>query len=259
MNTDFVRLGIFLLVFSLVALGERALPRKLHEGTRTVRWGINLSFLILDSLIVRVLFPVLPVAMAMICEQRGWGLFHLLQLPVWGAWVGGVLVLDFIIYGQHALFHHVPMLWRLHRMHHTDRFFDVTTALRFHPLEMVISTVIKLSSVSLLGIPAGAVVLFEIILNGCAMFNHANIRLPEALDRRLRMIIVTPDMHRVHHSEIRSENQRNFGFALSCWDLICRTYLHAPTAGLDDMAIGLAAYRDPEQLTLVSLLKNPFR
>ncbi|MEN6474948.1 MAG: sterol desaturase family protein [Syntrophaceae bacterium] len=258
MNTDFVRLGIFLLIFMLVALGERAFPRTAHAGPRTVRWGINLGFLILDSVIIRLLFPMLPAGLALIGEARGWGLFNLPGVPAWAAWVGGLLALDFIIFSQHALFHHVPLLWRLHRMHHTDRFIDVTSALRFHPLEMVISTIIKLLSVFLLGIPAGAVVAFEIILNGCAMFNHGNIRLPGFLDRGLRLLIVTPDMHRVHHSEVISENRRNFGFALSWWDRICGTYLRAPAAGLEGMTIGLPTYRNPAQLTFAALLKNPF-
>jgi len=258
MNTDLARLGTFLLIFALVALGERAFPRTPHTGQRTVRWGINVSLLILDNLIIRLLFPLLPTAMAMVAEQRGWGLFHLSGMPAWGAWIGGLLALDFIIFCQHALFHFVPVLWRLHRMHHTDRFIDVTTALRFHPFEIMVSTIIKLLSVVVLGIPAGAVAAFEIILNGCAMFNHGNIRLPEVLDRWLRFFIVTPDMHRVHHSEVRSENRRNFGFALSWWDRICGTYLRAPAAGLEGMTIGLPTYRDSAQLTFVALLKNPF-
>jgi sterol desaturase/sphingolipid hydroxylase (fatty acid hydroxylase superfamily) len=222
------------------------------------RWFTNLTLVVIDTTVVRLLFPILPVALAQLAEARGWGLFNKFGMAYWARILLSFIILDFIIYLQHILFHYTPILWRLHRMHHTDLDLDVTSGNRFHPLEIIISMLIKMAAVILLGAPAQALLTFEVVLNACAMFNHGNIKLPYALDSLLRLFLVTPDMHRVHHSTIVRETNSNFGFNLPWWDRICGTYRSQPEKGHLDMAIGLKEYRDPQKLTLLRLLVQPF-
>jgi len=209
-----LRLAVFLGVLVAMAGWELAAPRRRQDIPRVLRWTNNLALVVVDTVILRLTFPILAVGLALMAEARGWGLFNVLDLPPWLAFLLSILLLDLAIYLQHVLFHAVPGLWRLHRMHHADLEFDVTTGLRFHPVEIVLSMVIKLAVVAALGAPAVAVLLFEVLLNATALFNHANIRLPAGLDRVLRWVLVTPDMHRVHHSVIPAETNSNFGFNL---------------------------------------------
>jgi sterol desaturase/sphingolipid hydroxylase (fatty acid hydroxylase superfamily) len=212
---------------------------------------------VIDTLFVRILFPVTAVGLALLA--KGWGLFAVLGLSGWAAVVLGVILLDLAIYLQHVLFHAVPVLWRLHRMHHADLEFDVTTGSRFHPIEILLSMGIKLGVVAALGIPAVAVLLFEVLLNATAMFNHGNVRLPARIDHILRWFIVTPDMHRVHHSIRVSETNSNFGFNLPWWDRLFGTYRDQPAAGHEGMTIGITQFRDPIELRLDRMLLQPFR
>lgn len=253
-----VRLSVFAGVLLLVALGEMVSPRRPLLDNKRRRWFINLSLVFIDTAAVRLLFPVLPVALAGVAEAQGWGLFNVVQVSVWLKFLLSFLVLDFIIYLQHVLFHHTPILWRLHRMHHTDLDLDLTTGNRFHPLEVILSMLIKMAAVVILGAPAGAVLAFEVVLNACAMFNHSNIKLPAEFDRLLRLFLVTPDMHRVHHSTIVRETNSNFSFNFPWWDRLCGTYRPQPEKGHLDMTIGLKEYRDPQRLTLLRLLIQPF-
>lgn len=253
-----IRLSVFAAVLLLVALWEIVAPRRPLLDNKRRRWFANLSLVVIDTAAVRLLFPILPVALAQFTGVRGWGIFNVLQMSPWLKILLTLIILDFIIYLQHVLFHHIPALWRLHRMHHTDLDLDVTSGNRFHPLEIVISTLIKMAAVLFLGAPAAAVLAFEVVLNACAMFNHGNIRLPAGIDRLLRLFLVTPDMHRIHHSTIVRETNSNFGFNLPWWDRICGTYRPQPEKGHLGMTIGLMEYRDPEKLTLLRLLLQPF-
>jgi sterol desaturase/sphingolipid hydroxylase (fatty acid hydroxylase superfamily) len=253
-----IRLSVFAAVLLLVALWEIIAPRRPLLDNKRRRWFTNLSLVVIDTVAVRLLFPILPVALAQLSEARGWGILTAMGMPLWLNILLSVIILDFIIYLQHVLFHHIPTLWRLHRMHHTDLDLDVTSGNRFHPLEIILSTLIKMAAVLFLGAPAVAVLAFEVVLNACAMFNHGNIRLPAGLDRLLRLFLVTPDMHRVHHSTIVRETNSNFGFNLPWWDRICGTYRPQPEKGHLDMNIGLKEFRDPEKLTLLRLLLQPF-
>jgi sterol desaturase/sphingolipid hydroxylase (fatty acid hydroxylase superfamily) len=257
LHEPLIRLGIFLLVLAAMALWEFRAARREQRIRRWQRWPGNLSILVLDTLAVRLLFPLAAVGAALVAAERGWGLFHLLSAPLWLALPLSVLLLDAAIYFQHRLFHAVPWLWRLHRMHHADLEFDVTTGLRFHPLEILISMAIKVAVVTLLGAPAVAVLIFEVLLNATSMFNHGNVRLPEWLDRRLRLIVVTPDMHRVHHSIVRRETDSNFGFNLPWWDRLFGTYRDQPGAGHLGMTLGIEAFRDPRELRLDRMLIQP--
>ena len=253
-----IRLGCFFLVLLLMILWEWRQPRRTLSLPRGRRWPANLGIIVLDSVVVRLAFPVLAVGMAGLAADQGWGLFNQLNAPFWLAFIASLLLLDLAIYAQHVIFHRVPWLWRLHRMHHTDLDFDVTTALRFHPLEIVLSMLIKLAVVVALGAPAVAVMLFEVILNATAMFNHGNVRLPLWIDRRLRWVVVTPDMHRVHHSVRVEETDSNFGFNLPWWDRLFGTYRDQPRAGHTGMTIGLEYFRDRRATSLPQLLLQPF-
>lgn len=254
-----VRLAAFLLVLAAMAAWEVAAPCRRREIPRLIRWTNNLALVVLDTLILRLAFPVLAVGLALTAGERGWGLLNAVAAPAWLAVPAAIVLLDLAIYLQHVLFHAVPALWRLHRMHHADLEFDVTTGLRFHPVEIVLSMAIKLAVVAALGAPAVAVLLFEVLLNATAMFNHANVRLPARLDRVLRLIVVTPDMHRVHHSVIPAETNSNFGFNLPWWDRLLGTYRAAPAAGHTGMTIGLRAFRDRRELWLDRMLLQPLR
>jgi len=254
-----IRLAAFAGVFSVMALWELLAPRRPWAVGRASRWPSNLGILVADVLVVRLLLPTAAAGVALVAAERGFGLFHVIGLPFWLAAPIGFLALDLVIYGQHVMFHHVPWLWRLHRMHHADLDIDVTTGVRFHPVEILLSLVIKIATVALLGIPAAAVVCFEVVLNATSMFNHANASLPRWLDRVARLMLVTPDMHRVHHSVLRQETDSNFGFNLPWWDRLFGTYRPQPEAGHDRMTIGLPIFRDPQELRLDRLITQPFR
>lgn len=254
-----IRLGFFFGILALLAGCEALWPRRPRTVSRWVRWPSNLGIVAFNTLLLRVLFPTAAVGVALFAEANGWGLFPLLDLPVWAAIALGVILLDLAIYLQHVMFHAVPALWRLHRMHHADLDFDVTTGGRFHPIEIVLSLGIKLAVVVALGPPAAAVLIFEVLLNATSMFNHANLRLPLALDRVLRWFVVTPDMHRVHHSIVVRETNSNFGFNLPWWDRLFGTYRAQPAASHEGMTIGITQFRDPRELRLDLMLWQPFR
>ena len=254
-----IRLGVFLGVFAIMAGWEALVPRRARSVSRWIRWPSNLGIVAVNTLLLRVLIPTAAVGLALTGEARGWGLLNALALPYWLSVVLAVVLLDLAIYLQHVMFHAVPALWRLHRMHHADLDFDVTTGARFHPIEILLSMALKLGVVAALGAPALAVLVFEVLLNATAMFNHANARLPERLDRVLRWIVVTPDMHRVHHSVVPRETNSNFGFNLPWWDRLLGTYRAQPAAGHTAMTIGLEQFRDQGDLRLDRMLVQPFR
>ncbi len=258
-NEGTIRLSIFLGVLAVMALWELAAPRRSLNENKPRRWFGNLSIVVLDTLVVRLLFPILAVGAAIWTEQKGWGLFNVIDLPAWFEVAAAAALLDMAIYWQHRFFHQIPLFWRLHRMHHADPDFDVTTALRFHPLEIVVSMLIKLALVLILGPAALAVLIFEVLLNGTAMFNHANVRLPLAVDRILRLFVVTPDMHRVHHSIEPGEFNRNFGFNLPWWDRLFGSYKAQPAAGHEGMRIGQRAYAGAVCANLIWMLVLPFK
>jgi sterol desaturase/sphingolipid hydroxylase (fatty acid hydroxylase superfamily) len=251
------RLGFYAGVFALMALLEVAAPRRRLRTPKGARWLCNISITFLGALLVRLVFPVTAAAFAATAGARGWGLFNAVPLPPLLEAVLAVVALDLLIYGQHVALHFQPLLWRLHMMHHADLDIDVTTGARFHPLEIVLSMAIKLCAIAALGPSPGAVVAFEVILNATAMFNHSNVALPLPLDAIVRVFLVTPDMHRVHHSVIIRETNSNYGFNLSLWDRLFRTYRPQPAQGHAEMTIGLANYRDPGRLTLPHLLALP--
>jgi sterol desaturase/sphingolipid hydroxylase (fatty acid hydroxylase superfamily) len=253
-----IRFASFLGILILMAIWESLSPRRVLTVSKKARWFANLGLVSIDTLALRLLLPITAVALALFIEKRGWGILNNFGLPLWIAVVIGVAALDFVIYLQHAMFHFIPALWRLHRVHHTDLDFDVTTGVRFHPVEILLSMGIKMAAISFLGASALAVVIFEVVLNATSMFNHGNIFLPLGLDRRLRLFVVTPEMHRVHHSVMIKEYNSNFGFNLPWWDRLLGTYRDQPTAGHEGMVIGLAPFRDPNRLTLARLLLLPF-
>ncbi len=257
-NEVSIRLGAFFSIFFLVAVWEFITPRRQLTVSKIVRWYSNLGITFMNSVLLRWLFPVLAVSMAGVAQERNWGLFNNFELSSWLVVVICVAALDCVIYLQHVMFHAVPALWRLHRMHHTDLDFDVTTGSRFHPIEILLSMVIKLAVVIVLGPPPVAVLIFEVLLNGTAMFNHGNISIPPKIDRVLRWFIVTPDMHRVHHSSIPRETDSNFGFNLPWWDRLLGTYCNQPQSGHENMQIGIKTFRDPKYLNLHWLLIQPF-
>ena len=254
-----IRLAAFLSVLVAMALWEVAAPRRRREIPRVIRWTNNLALLVLDTAILRLTFPIIAVGLAVMAEDRGWGLFNNIDVPFWLAIVVSMLLLDLAIYLQHVMFHAIPGLWRLHRMHHADLDFDATTGLRFHPVEILISMGIKLAVVAALGPPAVAVLLFEVILNATALFNHANIDLPRPVDRVLRLIVVTPDVHRVHHSVDPRETNSNYGFNLPWWDRLLGTYIAQPAKGHEGMEIGIEQFRTPRDLWLDRMLIQPVR
>ena len=253
-----IRLGFFIGILILMGFWESIAPRRPYSMSKRSRWIANLGIVVIDSLILRLAFPVTAVYIASLNEGSGRGFLNQSGLPYWLAIVIGVLLLDFIIYLQHATFHAFPIFWRLHMIHHTDLDFDTTTGVRFHPLEILLSMVIKIGAVFVLGIVPLAVILFEILLNATSLFNHGNVRLPQPIDRVLRFFVVTPEMHRVHHSVIIRETNSNFGFNLPWWDRVFGTYRDQPAAGHEGMTIGLSHFRDPGELTLPRLLVLPF-
>ncbi len=254
-----VRLVGFLGVLAMLTVYEALASRRTQAIGRWTRWPGNLAIVVLDTLLVRRLFPAAAIGVALAVEAHGWGLFNFLFLPGWLTIVLSLVALDLLIYGQHVAFHAVPLLWRFHRLHHSDPEIDVTTALRFHPVEIILSLTIKFAAIAALGVPPLAVLVFEVVLNASAMFNHANIALPRAIDRLLRWVIVTPDMHRVHHSLVASETDTNFGFNLPWWDRLFGTYLAQPAGGHDAMRIGLSDFRAIGDQRIDQLLIQPLR
>jgi sterol desaturase/sphingolipid hydroxylase (fatty acid hydroxylase superfamily) len=253
-----IRFVFFFGILVLMAIWEVLAPRRSLKTSKSIRWYSNLGLVFIDTLAVRLLLPVQAVGMALLVEDRGWGILTNISLPYWMAVAIGVVGLDLVIYLQHTMFHTIPTLWRLHRVHHTDLDFDVTTGIRFHPVEILLSMGIKMSAVVVLGAPPISVVIFEVLLNATSMFNHGNVRLPGRIDRLLRLIVVTPEMHRVHHSVVIQEHNSNFGFNLPWWDRLLGTYRDQPAAGHEGMTIGLSLSRDPKSLTLPWLLVLPF-
>ena len=259
-NETLIRLGIFLGLFALFAALEAWAPRRVRAEPRGRRWVTNWSITILNTVALRALalgLPLLAVGAALDAEAQGWGLMNAWGLPLWLAVITTILIFDFAIWAQHLITHKIPLLWRFHRVHHADRDIDVSTAIRFHPVEIAVSMLLKIGLVYLLGAPALGIIAFEIILNGTAMFNHANIRLPLWLDRAVRIVLVTPDMHRVHHSDRRDEHDSNYGFALSIWDRMFGTYIAQPAARHEGMTIGLE-WQDTRPSKLGWSLTLPF-
>lgn len=254
-----IRMAVFFGILFVMAAWELAAPRRRVEIPRLIRWSNNLGLVVLDALLVRLAFPVVAVGLAVIAKENDWGLLNQFNMPGWIAMILAILALDLAIYLQHVLFHAVPALWRLHRVHHADLEFDVTTGVRFHPLEILISMAIKLLLILALGPSAIAVLIFEALLNGTSLFNHSNAHLPSRLDAALRLVIVTPDMHRVHHSILPSETNSNFGFNLPWWDRLLGTYLAQPSAGHVGMTIGIEQFRTRRDLWIDRLLFQPFR
>ena len=252
-----IRLLVFFGVFSAVALWEIAIPFRDLSTRKPIRWGRNLGLLVVDTVLVRLVLPAGAVGAALLAVERGWGLFNVIEAPTWIAVLACVVILDFAIWLQHLIFHAIPVLWRLHMVHHADLDFDVTTGTRFHPIEILLSMLIKIALVVVLGAPALAVLIFEVLLNATAMFNHGNVSLPRWIDTPMRWMIVTPDMHRVHHSVKRDECNSNFGFNLPWWDRLFGTYVPEPAAGRDELRIGVSHIRDERQ-TVPWLVWLPF-
>jgi len=257
MDADTLRLTAFLAILGALALWESAAPDRRAEIPRLIRWTNNIAILALDTVLVRLLIPLLPVAAAELATARGWGLLS--ALPLWISVPLAFLLLDLLIWGQHVLMHRIPLLWRLHRMHHSDTHLDASTGLRFHPLEILLSTLIKIVAVLALGAPALAVIAFEIALNATSLFTHANIRLTGRTDTLLRRLIVTPAMHRIHHSLRRDETDSNYGFTLSLWDRAFGTYRAAPQDDPQTMPLGIGTFRTRREAWLDRLLTQPFR
>ncbi|MCK7595104.1 sterol desaturase family protein [Pseudomarimonas salicorniae] len=257
-NEGPLRLGIFLGVLGLMLLLQRRFPLR-GDGRWSRRQAVNAGMVLIGTLLLRLAVPVLAVGWALKVSERGWGLLPALGLDGLALGVIAVLLLDLAIYWQHRLFHRIPWLWRLHRVHHSDTAFDTTTGVRFHPLELLLSLVIKLVVIALLGAPGLAVLVFEILLSSGALFTHADFALPQRLDRRLRWLFVTPSMHRVHHSPHRHETDSNYGFHLSLWDRLFRSYRAAPAEPESRMTIGLADWRSTGEQRLFALLRQPLQ
>lgn len=258
-NEATIRLSFFFGLLTLMGCWEWLAPKRVPTQSKPRRWFNNLGLVFLNSFVVRLLFPGAAVAVAVFVEAQGWGVLHYYEVSAWLSIVIAIILLDLSIYLQHVMAHAVPLLWRLHQVHHVDLDYDVTTGSRFHPLEIVFSMLVKFAMISVLGVPVVAVVIFEVILNGMAMFNHGNVGLPKQLDGVIRFFVVTPDMHRVHHSVEDYETNSNFGFNLSCWDRLCGTYRAQPQAGHTDMVIGLHGCRDPKQaVSLWGMLLLPW-
>lgn len=253
-----IRAGAFVGMLALMMTWERLAPRRV-DISRARRWPVNFALVVVDTLIVRLFARLLPVAVALAAEAKGWGLMNQVALPGWASLVVTVVAMDFAIYWQHRAFHRVPWFWRLHRVHHSDTGFDTTTGVRFHPAEIVLSMAWKLLVVVALGAPAAAVIVFEVVLSATSLFNHGNVRMPAVVDRWLRRFIVTPDMHRVHHSSRVEETDSNFGFNLSAWDRLFGSYRAQPAAGHEAMEIGLEMFRDARAQRLPALLAQPLR
>ncbi len=260
MNESRWRLTCFAGTLLVMGLLEWLAPRKQRVAPRSARWFSHLGLVAINTLAARLLIPLSAVAAASWAQTSRWGLLNHVQWPVWAEFTLALVVLDLAIYGQHVLSHHVPLLWQLHKVHHADLDLDVTSGVRFHTLEILLSAVFKLGLVVALGPSGVAVMVFEIILNAASLWSHSNVRLPLWLDRWLRLVLVTPDMHRVHHSVLVHETNSNYGFQLPWWDFLFRTYTAQPEAGHEGMVIGLATPREEtEVVRLTGLLAMPFR
>jgi sterol desaturase/sphingolipid hydroxylase (fatty acid hydroxylase superfamily) len=255
-----IRLGFFLGVFVVMALWELAAPRRAPLVSKVLRWSSNLGLVALNTVLLRLLFPLAGAGLAAFAAEHGWGLLNHFQAPAALAIPLAVIAMDFVIWLQHVMVHAVPALWRLHRVHHADLDYDLTTGARFHPIEIILSMLIKFATIVVLGPPVVAVVIFEVLLNATALFNHGNIRLPAGLDRMLRWFVVTPDMHRVHHSVEDDECNSNFGFNLPWWDRLFGTYRDQPRAGHLGMSIGIRGHTNPREVDrLDGMLLLPFK
>ena len=255
-----IRFASFFGVLAVIGLWELAAPRRAPTVSKALRWAANLGIVALDTVLLRLLFPLAAVGVAAFCAANGWGLLNHFRVPFAIAVLLAVIALDFVIWLQHVMFHAVPAMWRVHRVHHTDLDYDVTTGARFHPIEIILSMLIKFAAIAVLGLPVAGVVIFEVLLNATSMFNHGNLRLPAGLDRVLRWFVVTPDMHRVHHSIEDDEANSNFGFNLPWWDRLFGTYRDQPRAGHAGMTIGIRDHRDPREVArLPGMLLLPFR
>lgn len=255
-----IRFGFFSVVFLVMAAWEMMAPRRELTVPKAARWLNNLGLVAINVITLRLIFPAAAIGMALLSQEQGWGMFNYFGTPFWPAFLLTIVAMDLAIYLQHVMVHAVPALWRLHRVHHADLDYDVTTGSRFHPIEMVLSMMLKLALVALLGAPPSTVLVFEVLLNATAMFNHSNVRMPRALDRVLRWFVVTPDMHRVHHSVEQDEANSNFGFNLPWWDRLFATYRGQPRNGHEGMTIGIRSIRDPRQCERIAgMLAIPFR
>lgn len=258
-NEKEIRMAFFFGMLALIGLWELIAPKRALTVSKAVRWTNNLALVFLNSFLVRLLFPAAAVGVAKLASEQDWGLFNYYDVPFWLAVVAAVIIMDFVIYVQHVMVHSIPVLWRLHRVHHADLDYDVTTGARFHPIEIILSMLIKFATILLLGPSIVAVIIFEIMLNATAMFNHGNIGLPKKLDKIVRWLLVTPDMHRVHHSVEDDEANSNFGFSLTWWDRLLGTYREQPRAGQTAMTIGINKFREPKQVAwLPGMLALPF-
>jgi sterol desaturase/sphingolipid hydroxylase (fatty acid hydroxylase superfamily) len=258
-NEALIRGAAFAGILASVAAWELMSPKRGRACSRRQRWPSNLGIVIVNTLLLRLLLPVAAVGVAALAAEHGWGLFRAYGVPAFAAGVSGLLALDGVLYAQHVVFHRVPLLWRLHRLHHADLDVDVTTGVRFHPLEIVLSMLLKMAVVLALGPPVWSVMAFEVILNGASLFNHGNVSIAPGVDRLLRLCVVTPDVHRVHHSVIPRETNSNYGFNLIVWDRLFGTYRAQPEYGHERMRIGLEYFRDLRELKLVNMLLQPFR
>ena len=258
-HESLIRLCAFVAVLLAMAAWETLAPRRKRTVGRATRWPANIGVVIVNTALLRLILPAGAVGFALLCAEHGLGFFNAMHVPIWFTILPSVVILDFVIYLQHVMFHAVPILWRAHRMHHADFDFDVTTGIRFHPVEIVISMGIKLAAVALFGTPAAGVLAFEVLLNATSMFNHSNIDIPTGRDAILRMFAVTPDMHRVHHSIVVRETNSNFGFNLPWWDWLLGTYRAQPEAGHDAMTIGIEQFREARELRLDRMLTQPWR
>ena len=257
-NGEIIRLIFFMSTLIFISIWEILYPRRTSEISKSARWINNIGIAMVYSLLDRWIFPVSVVGLTIISKDNNWGLMNNVEIPYWAGLPIGIVALDFVIYTQHVLFHFIPALWRLHMVHHSDLDFDVSTGIRFHPIEIIISTGIKLATIILIGHSALTAFIFIILLNVSSMFTHGNVRIAPDIDRIIRLFLVTPDMHRVHHSIFRSETNSNFGFLLPWWDYLFGTYRKEPDAGHINMTIGLNNYRDIRHLSLLKLLAMPF-
>ena len=258
-HEEIVRLGFFFGILSLMLICEVIFPmRKNNLISSYSRKFHNLGIVVFNTVTLRLVFPVVAVGVAQWCQNNNIGFLHYLDIPTWLVVLIGFLILDLFIYLQHVLFHYLPLLWKIHRVHHADMEYDVTTGLRFHPIEIILSMIIKFAVIIFIGAPVLSVIIFEIVLSSAAMFNHSNIKIPKIVDKILRLLFVTPDMHRVHHSIIPSETNTNFGFNFPWWDRLFGTYLAQPIEGHDKMIIGVNKFREPKNLHLHRMLIQPF-
>lgn len=259
-NEVYWRLGCFFSILAIMMLLEWQKPARKSPVKTSKRWFSNFAIVIVSSVIARLTIPLGLTAAALYSEQQNIGLFNQFAMPLWLVIIFSLLLLDVLIYWQHRLFHTVPLLWRLHRVHHADPHVDASTGLRFHPFEIILSILVKLAAVILLGIPAIAVLLFEVALNGFALFNHANIRLPEKAERILRLVVITQTLHRIHHSQISNETNSNYGFSVVWWDKIFQSYRKTASKSDNNLDIGLTAFSNPnDNSSLWQLLKVPFK